>query len=68
METHGGFIRERYHEGGASYVVYETGVVGRGMALLAEYKGGRRARRSAMDYDEVVLHAGDSGIGPVGRD
>lgn len=66
METHGGFIRERYHESGAEYVVYETGVAGVGMAFLAEYEGSRRGRPSAMGYDEVVLHAGDSGIGPVG--
>lgn len=32
METHGGFIRERYHESGAEYVVYETGVAGGGAA------------------------------------
>lgn len=66
METHGGFIRERYHESGAEYVVYETGVAGIGMAFLAEYEGSSRGRPSAMGYDEVVLHAGDSGTGPVG--
>lgn len=68
METHGGFIRERYHESGAEYVVYETGVAGGGggMAFLAEFERSTRGRPSAMGYDEVVLHAGDSTTGPVG--
>ena len=66
METHGGFIKQRYHESGAEYVVYETGVAGVGMAFLAEYAGSSRGRPSALGYYEAVLHKGDSGTGPVG--
>lgn len=65
METHGGFIKQRYHESGAEYVVYETGVAGVGMAFLAEYAGSS-GRPSALGYNEAVLHKGDIGTGPVG--
>lgn len=66
MESHGGFISERYRESGAEYVVYPTGVRGIGMVFLLEYGTGGRGRPMALGYDEVELHSGDSGIGPVG--
>lgn len=66
VESHGGFIGERYHESGASYVVYPTGVPGVGMAFLVEHSRGGQGRPSALGFDEVVLHDGDTPAGSVG--
>ncbi|MFL4617041.1 fimbrial protein [Stenotrophomonas maltophilia] len=66
MESHASFISERYRESGAEYVVYETGVRGIGVVFLVEYGAGGRGRPMALGFDEVELHSGDSGIGPVG--
>ncbi len=65
METHGGFISERYYESGQQYVVFPSGVDGVGMVFLAEWSRGS-ARPSGLGYDEEELFAGDSGVAPIG--
>ncbi|HFT6992259.1 TPA: fimbrial protein [Stenotrophomonas maltophilia] len=59
--SHGGFIAERYVEGGASYMVYPTGVQGVGVVFNMESPKAPRGRPFALVYDEVELFAGQSG-------
>jgi type 1 fimbria pilin len=66
VESHGGFIGPRYHESGASYVVYPTGVDGVGYAFLVESSRGGQGRPTALGFDEVVLSDGDTPAGNVG--
>lgn len=66
VESHGGFIGPRYHESGASYVVYPTGVEGVGFAFLVESSRGGQGRPTALGFDEVVLRDGDMPAGDVG--
>ncbi len=66
VESHGGFNIERYHESGASYVVYPTGVEGVGFVFLVESSRGGQGRPSALGYDEVLLSEGDTPAGDVG--